>query len=85
MTKGFNAAFDALNSEQREFVKKLMADWGIKKSDALPLYLKRESLEAVLLKYGRTPVGRVIPIAPKRNHLDALTRRLPGSFESQQR
>ena len=84
MTKGIKKAYNAMTREQRQQVQRLMARWRIKLSDAVRLALGRESIEVILLKYDRTPDGRVIyrTLGSRRGSRDVLTRRLPGSFES---
>ena len=87
MTKGIKRAYDAMTDQQKQEVERLMVKWSIKRSDAIRLALRRESVDAILLKYDRRPDGRVIhrTTGIRRGSRDALTRRLPGSFGSSTR
>lgn len=84
MTKGIKRAYDAMTDLQKLQVKQLMGKWSIKRSDAIRLVLGRESIDVILLRYDRRTDGRVIyrTVGSRRGSHDALSRRLPGSFES---
>lgn len=84
MTKGIKKAYDTMTDRQKQQVEQLMTKWSIKRSDAVRLALGREPIDSILLKYDRRPDGRTIyrTLGSGRGSHDALTRRLPGSFEN---
>jgi len=86
MTKGIKKAYTAMTDQQKQQVEQLAVKWNIRRSDAIRL-ARGADLAVILFKYERKPDGTVVhrTIGSRQGYRDAISRRLPGSFETAHR